>query len=182
MGRTLALMLGVGLSVGIADASDDLLPVEPDNDVRLFNLTGEEPRKIGLLTYYPNVGGGYTFLEHDELAFYSLPLVPSTYKVEQTLHVQRQVKGAVARHVVRVSTVLGTIGTSAVAFGGQTIYRSEMKRIGLSLPCRDDSPIAKWTRDTPDGKFRLSVRVEDSETRLKLKSIVPVLEHAEHVR
>jgi hypothetical protein len=28
----------------------------------------------------------------------------------------------------------------------------------------------------------LSIRAEDNETRLKLKSIVPVLEHAEHAR
>jgi hypothetical protein len=43
-----------------------------------------------------------------------------------------------------------------------------------------DTPIAKWTRDTTEGKFRLSILAEDSETRLKLKSIVPVLEHGEH--
>jgi hypothetical protein len=49
---------------------------------------------------------------------------------------------------------------------------------GFGTLHRTDIPIAKWTRDTPDGQFRLSIKEEDHETRLKLKSIVPVLEHA----
>jgi hypothetical protein len=70
-----------------------------------------------------------------------------------------------------------SIGSRTVPFGGQTIYRSEMKQISSRVHRREDIPIAKWTRDTPDGKFRLTITEGDRETRLKLKSIVPVLEH-----
>jgi hypothetical protein len=53
---------------------------------------------------------------------------------------------------------------------------------GASTLLRVDTPLAKWTRDTPNGQFRLSIMSDDHETRLKLKSIVPVLEHAEHAK
>ena len=60
---------------------------------------------------------------------------------------------------------------------GQTIYRGEIKRTWV---CRTDgvSRLRNGLRDTPDGKFRLSILAEDNETRPELKSIVPVLEHA----
>jgi hypothetical protein len=176
MRRTLAVMVLVGLSVCIADASDEPITVKLKDDVRLFNLTGDEPQKVGMLTYYSNVGGGYTFLEHGAIVFYSLPFIPSTCKVEQTAEVNG------GRDAVRVSTVLGTIGSSPVPFGGQTIFRSEMRYVG-SLVCRDDTSIAKWFFDARDGKFRLvTVSGGEYQTRLKLKSIVPVLEHSGHVR
>jgi hypothetical protein len=95
-------------------------------------------------------------LERGEIVFYALPYLPSTREVE--------------------NTVLPTIGTSKVPFGGQTIYRSQMNGFGIER--RADIPIAKWTRDTPDGQFRFTMRDEDRLTRLKLKSIRPVLEHA----
>ena len=78
--------------------------------------------------------------------------------------------------------VLPIIGTSQVPFGGQTVYRSQIIRNGSDEWHRIDTPIAKWTRDTPAGKFHLSILTEANETRLKLKSIVPVLERAEHGR
>jgi hypothetical protein len=56
----------------------------------------------------------------------------------------------------------------------------ETPQMGIS--CREDSPIAQWTRDTPAGEFLLSLMDVDSQTRVKVKSIVPVLEHAEHGR
>jgi len=47
---------------------------------------------------------------------------------------------------------------------------------------REDIRLAYWSRDTSDGKFQLWILPEDNETRLKLKSIRLVLEHAEHGR
>jgi hypothetical protein len=168
MRKILALIVVLGLSVGIADASDYPPTVAPKNDVRLFNLTREEPKRIGILTYYPNVGGGYTFLEHEDIVFYSLPYMPTTYTVECVTTV---------RHT---TTVLGTIGTNMMPRGGQTLYRSEMKEIVPGVHRREDTPIAKWTRNTPTGRFRLLVMDVDSQTRVKLKSIVSVLDRAEH--
>jgi hypothetical protein len=48
----------------------------------------------------------------------------------------------------------------------------------LNVLRRDGFPIATSSRDTADGRFRLSIMADDRETRLKLKSITPVLEHA----
>jgi hypothetical protein len=142
--------------------ADDSPTGAPEDDWRIAKFTVGQPQKLGILTYYPNLGGGYTFLEHEEIVFYSLPFAPAKYQAENAAH---------------ESKTLGTIGTSKLPFGGQTIYRGEMQRIGPRLHRRDDTPIAKWSRDTPDGQFRLSITDVDRKTRLKLKCIVPVLEH-----
>ena len=165
-------------------------PVTPENDSQLAKVPEAQSQKIGILTYYPNKAGGYTFLEGKQIAFYALPYLPTTYKHEAIFVSVMWWK----RNVVE-SRTLKTIGTSNMPFSGQTIYRSEMKEVedpGAHFPARsrlrprtfvrEDIPIAKWTRDTPDGQFRLSIMSDDYETRLKLKSIVPVLGHAEHAR
>ena len=159
MRRTRALLLVASLSVSIAEAAEDHLSVADSplgRDFRLAKPVDVRPQKIGLLTYYRNKVGGYTFLERGKIVFYALPYLPSTREVE--------------------NTVLPTIGTSKVPFGGQIIYRSQMNGFGIER--RADIPIAKWTRDTPDGPFRFTMRDEDRLSRLKLQSIVPVLEDA----
>jgi hypothetical protein len=188
MRKTLALIFIVGLSVAIAKADEKPTPlpsqVTLDKDVRLACLTDAKPQKIGVLTYYPNQGGGYTFKEGNRIAFYALPYLPVTHKREQTVNAQM---GNKVIPVVVAITFVTTIGLQKMSFGGQTVYRCHME---AHIPAdrrpatllRVDMPIAEWTRESADGKFRLSIMVEDNETRLKLKSIVPVLEHAEHAR
>jgi hypothetical protein len=170
----LAAVALVGMSVATAKA--DKKPtappslVAPEDDSRLTTQADAQPQKIGVLSYFPNNGGGYTFLERGQLAFYSLPYMPSTYRVE--------VVDFQAGQVRHTATVLGIIGTSTMPRGSQTLYRGEMKEIVSGIRRREDAPIAKWTPDTPDGQFHLSIMAGDSETRVQLKSIVPVLEHA----
>jgi hypothetical protein len=163
MRRTLALVLVVGLLVSIAEALEDnpsLTDTPPDKDTRLVKLTNARPQKIGVLTYYQNKGGGYTFREGETIVFCALPYAPIPHPKES----------------------LFIVGTSKMPLGCQTIYQSLMTGPGFGTLHRTDIPIAQWTRDTPDGKFRLSILTEDNETRLKLKSIIPVLEHAGHAR
>jgi hypothetical protein len=168
-------MLVVGLSVLIAQADDKPIPppkrnmVPLEEDWRLAKKPGAQPRKIGVLSCYPNNGGGYTFREWKCIAFYSLPYLPTTYKPLSN------------------GTPKSICGTREMPFGGQTVYRSHMEvhirpDRGPAPLFRVDMPIAEWSRDTLDGRFRLSIACDDYETRLKLKSIVPVLEHAEHAR
>jgi hypothetical protein len=147
--------------------------------VRLAKLKGAQPQKIGVLSYYPNKGGGYTFFEGKEIVFYALPYSPST---SQDDFIVLLVNGKKTTGQLWESRRLSTIGTSKLSFGGQTVYRCEMKATHQHVPLREDIAIGKWSRDTPDGQFRLSIMEEDRETRLKLKSITPVLEHAEHGR
>jgi hypothetical protein len=168
MRKTLALILLFGLSGPIAEADDKPAPppptlstLAPEKDWRLAKQPDAQLQKIGVLTYYPNNGGGYTFTEDATILFCALPYEPTTRQIE--------------------NMVLSIVGPSKMPFGGQTVYRSQIIR-SFDEPHRLDTPIAKWTRDSPNGKFRLSIMADDSETRLKLKSIVPVLEHAEHVR
>jgi hypothetical protein len=158
MKRLLAAVVLVGRCV-----ADDAPTVAPEDDWRITKFTVGQPQKIGILTYYPNLGGGYTFLEHESIVFYALPFEPSTYKAENAAHELK---------------TFGAIGTSKVPFGGQTIYQSEMKPINIRLHRRDDRPIAKWSREARDGKFQLSITDVDRKTRLELKSIIPVLEQA----
>jgi len=185
MRSTLALMLVVGLSVPIAEADEKPTPppklstVTPENDWRLAKQTGAQLQKIGVLTYYPTVGGGLTFVENGKVAFYALPYLPVTSEHVRT--VNRQV-GKKEVPVVVAILFHATIGPSKMACGSYAIYRSELMADGDGGYLRQYIPVAMWSRDTPDGKFRLSTMVDDSETRLKLKSIVPVLEHAEHAR
>jgi hypothetical protein len=163
----LLLLVLVGACVGKTDASDDQEPgvestLAPEKDSRLAKLANARPQKIGVLTYYPNDGGGYTFTEEGTIVFCALPYVPTTRQAE--------------------NMVLPMIGPTKMPLGEQTIYRSRMTGNGFGVLHRADFPIAKWSRDTPDGKFRLTIKAEDNETRLKLKSIIPVLERAEHKR
>jgi hypothetical protein len=184
MKALLAAVLLVGISVGIADADDkppQPIKVMPDNDARLTKVADAPLQKLGVLTYYPNNGGGYTFLERKHITFYSLPLFAETYHFKHTCFVTEAVneRVVVQRAVVETINVL-TIGESKMPFGGQTVYRTVLTEKAPHEFRREDISIATWTRDTPNSRFRLSITSDDHETRLKLKSIVPVLEHAEH--
>jgi len=112
--------------------------------------------------------------------FYALPYMPTTYTIKYEVVVLESVNGKLRPRFIPESRALRIIGTSKMPFGGQTVYRREKKNTypGVSHPLREDTPLAKWSRDTPDGKFRLSIVADDRETGLKLKSITPVLEHA----
>jgi hypothetical protein len=205
MRRILAFIVVIGLSVGIAGADDK--PASPptsdysqylaqrearrakaaqvalQNDSRLATLTNAPPRKVGILTYHPNKGGGYTFLHGSDIVFYALPYTPSTYKCEIRTTVCKPMKdGGTAMVFVTDSINVATVGPSKVPFGGQTVYRTEMSGNGKDGFFRQDMRLAYWSRDTSDGDFHFWILADDSETRLKLKSIVPVLEHAEHDR
>jgi hypothetical protein len=184
MKAILAATLLVGLSVAIAKADDNLtrrwrpntLPHE--EDWRLATKPAAQPKKIGVLTYFPNNGGGYTFLEGEHIAFYALPFLPTTYPSHRTRFVTENRHGFQVTRAVVETTDLVTVGTSKMPFGAHTVYRPVTK-MTQNLR-REDTPIVSWTRDSRTGTFRLSITAKDSETRVKLKSIVPVLERAEH--
>ncbi len=165
-----AAILLVGLSVALANADGKptqppkLSRLTPANDSRLAKAKGVQPQKIGVLTYYPNNGGGYTFIQEKYIIFYALPYAPTSCEGEET-----SLMAIIRRDI-------STIGACKMPFGGHTVYRSVMLPSRQGNSYREDIPIAKWTRDTPDGNFRLSITSDDHETRLKLKSIVPVLE------
>jgi hypothetical protein len=179
MGKILALMLLAGLYVSLSEAGDKtpLAPSHdpPEGDVRMAKLTGAQPQKIGLLTYYPNRGGGYTFLERGRVVFYALPSMPATCQFDRIVQILGTPKGQVTPRNVVERINVPIIGTSKMPVGGQTLYRGELHTY-FNVFVRDDIPIAQWSRDTPDAEFRLSMMAEDHETRLKLKSIVRVLE------
>jgi hypothetical protein len=165
MGRTLALVLVVGLSVAAAKADEKTTPpppklstLTPENDWRLAKQTGAQPQKIGGLTYYPNAGGGYTFMKGKDIVFYALLFLPTTHNLQHNLR-----NGTIMAQVAAVGTV-------PMPFGGQTVYRSEMTDIGFGLS-RRDIPIAMWSRDAPEREFRLSIKHEDHDTRLILEYI-----------
>ncbi len=67
----------------------DSRQVAPESDSRLAKLSGEQSQQIAVngvtLTYYANKGGGYTFLNADQILFYSLPYSPTTYKFEHVV-------------------------------------------------------------------------------------------------
>ncbi len=180
MGRTLALILVAGLSVSAAEAGDKTSRVPshepPERDLRIASLTGASPQKIGVLTYYPNHGGGYTFLERNRIVFYALPRFPATCQFDRIVRIVGNPKGEdTPRNIVeRINVPI--IGTAKMPVGGQTVYRGDLHTY-FNVFVRDDIPIAQWSRDTADGQFRLSLMAEDHETRLKLKSIVPVIEN-----
>jgi hypothetical protein len=182
--RTLAFIAVVGLSVCVAEGDDKPTPTTseakaapPDKDSRLAKLTDVPPQKIGVLKYYPNKGGGYTFFEGKEIAFCALPYLPTTYQRRQTRMVTENRNGLIEETLLAETVNVFTIGKSQMPFGGQTLYRPGKIRDPDNV-CREHIPIAIWTRATPDGEFSLSIMTEDSKTRLKLKSIVPVLEQA----
>jgi hypothetical protein len=168
MRRTLALTLLLGLSVPIADGDEKPKPstLRPDKDSRLAKRPSAQTQKIGLLSYYPNVSGGFTFLDKGGIAFYALPFDASVADIEGMVNGQRW------------GTRIHIIGPSKLPRGYYTLYEAHMIRSGGDL-WRDDDPIGHWCGDFPK-EFRLSITSDDGETRLKLKSIVPVLEHAEH--
>ncbi|HEV3300392.1 MAG TPA: hypothetical protein VG055_12170 [Planctomycetaceae bacterium] len=174
-------MFVVGLSAPIAKAADEPTAtpsksstVRPDKDVRLACLTNAKPQKIGVLTYYQNAGGGYTFLEGKEIAFYALPYLPTTYQRVQTRLVTVNRNGLIEDTAIAETVNVFTVGKSKMPFGGQTLYRP-----GIPDTFRPEHiPIAIRTRATPDGDFSLSIMDEDHKTRLRLKSISPVLERA----
>jgi hypothetical protein len=117
MRRTLALLVVVGLSVSVAvgddkpAASGDFRTVRPENDSRLAKRTDAQPKKVGLLTYYQNKGGGYTFMRGERVEFYSLPCAPTTYNFEYFLLMPENVEGRPPLR--RVSVQTGTLGSSA---------------------------------------------------------------------
>ncbi len=178
MRRTLAFIVVVGLSVGTAAAHDRPRPsaVTPAEDVRLAKVADAPPQKIGVLTYYPNKGGGYTFIEGKQILFYALPFTPATCRCERIVQLLGNTKGQVEAPNIVGQIDVPTIGLSPMPGGSQTIYRGEMHTY-FNLRLRHDLAIGNWVRDTPDAKARLSITSDDHETRLKLKSIVPVLEH-----
>jgi hypothetical protein len=162
-----------------------------EKDARLAKLTNAPPQKIGILTYYPNKGGGYTFVQGKDIVCYALPYTPSTYKCEvrvwqRVIQLPRGINplgaGVAAMANVTQSINVPTIGPSKVPLGGQTIYRTEMADNGKNGFYREDIRLAYWSRDTSDGKFQLWLLADDSETRMKVKSIVPVLRHVERGR
>jgi hypothetical protein len=188
MRRTLTAIVVACVSVSIGNAGEQRTPPPkpntdaPENDWRLAIKPRAQPQKIGILTYFPNKGGGYTFIEGKEIAFYALPFYPSTYKADYVRDARIKIDGEEVVVVFFESKRLGLIGTSKMPFGTQTLYRTELKEIDPGVHRRVDTPIAKWSREPAAGKFRLSITAEGGETRLKLKSIIPVLEHAEHGR
>jgi hypothetical protein len=185
MRRTFAALFLFGLGVSVAYADEKPTPppsklttLSPDTHWRLTKLAGAQPQKIGILTYYPNEGGGYTFLEHGEIVFYALPLLPTTYQIDRSVLVLETRNGKVVPRRIGEQIRVFTVGKSAMPFGGQTIYRTGTTEKLPGDRRREDVPIAKWSRDAPGEEFRLSILDDDRETRLKLKSIVPVLQNA----
>jgi hypothetical protein len=183
MKRALAVLLLVGLSIGIAEAEEEPTPpastqasLTPDRHWRLAKLPDAQPQTIGLLTYYPNEGGGYTFLEHGNIVFYAVPYFPTTYQIDRSFFVVEVVGGRQQARRIGERINVSTIGTSAMPRGGQTLYRNGTTQKDPSDLRREDVPIAKWGRAVSGDKFQLSILDVDRETRLKLKSIVPLLE------
>lgn len=178
----LLLLVGLGISIGEADEKPGPPPklstVTPENDWRLAIKPGAQPQKSGLFTYFPNQGGGYTFLEGKQIALYALPYLPTLYQADCVeWFTETSLDGKTTRRARPTRNNLFTIGPSKMRFGSHTFYRARMKdTLTAGVRRREDFPIGKWWRDTPDGDFHLSLMVEDDETRLKLKSIVPVLE------
>ncbi|HET6326226.1 MAG TPA: hypothetical protein VFG04_16230 [Planctomycetaceae bacterium] len=184
MRRAFAALLLVGLSVSIACADEKPAPppskattIGSETHWRLAKRTDAHPQKIGILTYYPNDGGGYTFLEHGDIVFYALPYWPTTYQFNRNVVVFDIRNGIVVPRTIVEHVNVFTVGKFVMPFGGQTIYRAGTTEKQPGDRRREDVPIAEWSRDAPDGKFRLLILAEDRETRLKLKSIVPVLEN-----
>ena len=184
MRSTLAVMVLAGLFAGAwAEDENPVAPskVVPENDWRLARRTGSRSKTIGIFEFYPNKGGGYTFTRDGEIEFYALPNRPAAYHQSATvLEVKSDANGRITTSSVIELRTLSTIGMKPMLAGGQTVYRYEMTATYPGVFVRNDIPIATWSRDAPGAKFTLSRWCEDGETRLKLKSIIPVLEQAEH--
>src|SRR5580704_10890319 len=112
----LAAALLVGLSVAIAVADDKPAPppksstVPPEKDSRLAKRPGARTQKIGVLTYYANAGGGYTFSEGEHIAFYALPYWP-TKSLEFILAYRKDMDAMIASGRLKWRA-LSTIGPS----------------------------------------------------------------------
>jgi hypothetical protein len=167
--------LAVAVLVGMCVADESAAPTRdtPETDWRLAQLANAQPKRIGVLTYYPNRGGGYTFKEGEQIVFYALPFSPATSPQLAVLVQERDGHNVVDLAFLRT---IATIGKTKLPFGGLTVFRGEMIKTPNDESLRQDTSIAKWTRDTPNGQFRLSLMTKDRETRLKLKSIVPLLQ------
>jgi hypothetical protein len=183
MKALLAGLLLIGRSVLSADVEEaptapppPTSTVAPENDFRLAREPSAQPQKIGVLSYYPNNAGGYTFLEGNQIAFYVFRNRPMVYHADGAEVGQVNANGKVAFRRTPRRFTLFAIGLSRPPFGAQVIYRGEMIEIDKGVLRRNDMPIAQWTRDSPMDNFRLEIMNVDNETRLKLKSIVPVLE------
>jgi hypothetical protein len=183
----LAAVALVGMSLAIAEAADKPASrpkpstLSPKNDSRLAKRPDAREHKIGLLSYYPNIGGGFTFLEKGDVAFYAMPFdmdVCERDRVER-VHEKRNGVEAVSLKVERLQ--IGFIGTSKLRPGELMICRGQLIDLGTGLDVRKEEPIACWSGNYPKDS-RLMMLTDDRETRLKLKSIVPVLERAEHAR
>jgi hypothetical protein len=180
--RAMKPLIAAALSIGLMSSvvaddkrtppAADFSTVAPENDSRLAKLKDAQPKKIGILTYYANQGGGYTFLQGNGIVFYALPYTPSTYKCEVQVAVRRGVDHFRAAVPINVPT----IGTSIVPLDGQTVYQTDRVDNGKGGFFRRDLRLAYWSRDTPDSNFHFWILAEDRETKLKVKSIVPVLE------
>jgi hypothetical protein len=168
-------VLATAVMLGMCVADETAAPTRdtPETDSRLAQLANAQPKKIGVLTYYPNRGGGYTFKEGEQIVFYALPFSPAKSPQLAVLVQQRDGKNIIDLAFLRT---IATIGKSKLPFGGLTVFQGEMIKTPNDESLREDTPIAKWTRDTPNGQFRLSLMTKDRETRLKLKSIVPLLQ------
>ncbi len=181
MKPVLAALL-IGLLGPLSVASDDVIrphgpDTSPESDSRLARIADAQPQKIGVLTYFPNKGGGYTFMEGKDVAFVALPYLPATARFSHA-----QIIGAQGNRRFIGPVTIGSIGTSKMPFGSQTFYHTGMTIKAQGFSVRDDTPIATLVRDTPDGRFQFSILAKDSETRTKLKSIKPALGRAEHAR
>jgi hypothetical protein len=137
MRMTLALILVVGLSFAVAKAdakSPSPATLSPANDSRLAKRRDAQPQKIGVLSFYPNNGGGYTFVEGTDIVFYALPCIPTTYKVEgQTAICQDIGNGETVWVHVPVTFDVPTLGPSTIPLGGPNY-----------LPTRDGSERQRW--------------------------------------
>lgn len=112
-----------------------------------------------------------------------MPRTPSTYKCEVQVTVCKPIAGGGTAIVYTTQSInVPTIGPSTIPFGSQTVYRTEMFNNGKDGFFREDLRLAYWSRDTSEWQFQLWILAEDRETRLKVKSIIPVLERAEHAR
>ena len=179
MRRTLAFILVVGLSVGIAaayDRSPRPSAVRPEEDARLAKVANACHLRRLACSRTIETREAATRSSRGGISCSTLfPLCPRRANVQGIVQILGNNKGQVeARNIVGQIDV-PMIGLLPMPVCSQTIYRGEMHTY-FNLRLRHDLAIGEWVRDTPDSKARLSITSDDHETRLKLKSIVPVLE------
>ncbi len=180
------------LSIGViyAAIAEDTAVVPstkaPAKDSRLARIKTSLPETIGVLSYYQNRGGGYTFVEGKEIVFYALPFWPTKTSEVFVGGYRKDIDAMIASGQLEAMVTSGRVGGRALSIiGGSkmppgclTFYRGDMRKTTPpDALVREDTPIAQWS---PDGSLFSITAAADSETRLKLKSIVPVLKRAEH--